>query len=138
MRWPRRFRDRGGDVILISGPADLDFPGVICVRTTSQMRDAVLEHLPGVDVVIKAAAPLDFRPREVAAQKIKKESGLDVQFVPTPDILSEIGESKNGTILVGFAAETENHIDFGLEKLRSKNLDLVVINAVAGPDSGFR
>ena len=74
---------------------------------------------------------------EVADQKIKKETGLDVQFVPTPDILSEIGRGKNGTILVGFAAETENHIDFGLEKLRSKNLDLVVINAVAGPDSAF-
>ena len=130
-------RDRGGEVILISGPADLDFPGVVRVRTTSQMRDAVLEHMPGVDVVIKAAAPLDFRPREVAAQKIKKESGLDIQFVPTSDILSEIGQGKNGTILVGFAAETENHIDFGLEKLRSKNLDLVVINAVAGPDSAF-
>ena len=95
------------------------------------------EHLPGADVVVKAAAPLDFRPADTARQKIKKGSGLDVRFEPTPDILGEIGNSKNGTVLVGFAAETENHIEFGLEKLRSKNLDLIVINGVSGPDSAF-
>lgn len=133
----RAVTERGGEVTLISGPTELEFPGTIRVRTTGEMRDAVLEHLPGADVVVKAAAPLDFRPAETARQKIKKGSGLDVRFEPTPDILGEIGNSKNGTVLVGFAAETENHIEFGLEKLRSKNLDLIVINGVSGPDSAF-
>ena len=133
----RAVTERGGEVTLISGPTELEFPGTIRVRTTGEMRDAVLEHLPGADVVVKAAAPLDFRPADTARQKIKKGSGLDVRFEPTPDILGEIGNSKNGTVLVGFAAETENHIEFGLEKLRSKNLDLIVINGVSGPDSAF-
>ncbi len=133
----RAVTERGGEVTLISGPTELEFPGTIRVRTTGEMRDAVLEHLPGADVVVKAAAPLDFRPAETARQKIKKGSGLDVRFEPTSDILGEIGNSKNGTVLVGFAAETENHIEFGLEKLRSKNLDLIVINGVSGPDSAF-
>ena len=133
----RAVTERGGEVTLISGPTELEFPGTIRVRTTGEMRDAVLEHLPGADVVVKAAAPMDFRPSDTARQKIKKGSGLDVRFEPTPDILGEIGNSKNGTVLVGFAAETENHIEFGLEKLRSKNLDLIVINGVSGPDSAF-
>jgi phosphopantothenoylcysteine decarboxylase/phosphopantothenate--cysteine ligase len=133
----RAVTERGGEVTLISGPTQLEFPGTIRVRTTAEMRDAVLNHLPDADVVVKAAAPLDFRPTRSSRQKIKKGSGLDVRFEPTPDILDEIGKSKNGAVLVGFAAETENHIEFGLEKLRSKNLDLIVINSVSGPDSAF-
>ncbi len=133
----RAVTERGGEVTLISGPTELEFPGTIRIRTTGEMRDAVLKYLPDADVVIKAAAPLDFRPASTSRQKIKKGSGLNISFEPTPDILGEVGKSKNGTILVGFAAETENHIEFGLEKLRSKNLDLVVINGVSGPDSAF-
>ncbi len=129
--------ERGGKVTLISGPTELEFPGTIRVRTTGEMRAAVLRHLPHADVVIKAAAPLDFRPKVTSREKIKKGSGLDIQFEPNPDILGEIGQAKNGTVLVGFAAETENHIEFGLEKLRAKNLDLIVINGVSGPDSAF-
>jgi len=130
-------RDRGGEVILVSGPASLDFPGVVRVRSTSEMRDAVLSRLEGVDVVIKAAAPLDFVVRTVASQKIHKEDGLEVRFDRAPDILRELGESRNGTILVGFAAETERHVQSGLAKLKAKNLDLIVVNPVEGPDSGF-
>jgi phosphopantothenoylcysteine decarboxylase/phosphopantothenate--cysteine ligase len=133
----RAVRDRGGDVILVSGPADLQFPGIIRVRTTAEMRDAVLAHFQDVDVVIKAAAPLDFRLVNAADRKIRKEEGLDLRFEPAPDILKEIGQSKNGTILVGFAAETENHVDSGIRKLESKNLDLIVINPVGGPDTAF-
>ena len=133
----RAVAERGGNVTLISGPTELEFPGTIRVRTTGEMREAVLRHLPDADVVVKAAAPLDFRPTATSSQKIKKGSGLDIQFEPTPDILGEIGQFKNGTVLVGFAAETQNHIEFGLEKLRSKNLDLIVINGVSGPDSAF-
>ena len=133
----RAASERGGEVTLISGPTELKFPGTVRVRTTDEMRDAVLKHLPDANVVIKAAAPMDFRPTSTSSQKIKKEAGLKLAFEPTPDILGDIGRSKNGTVLVGFAAETENHIEFGIKKLRSKNLDLIVINDVSGPHSAF-
>src|SRR5206468_3004279 len=86
--------------------------------------------------ILVTAGPLDFRPKAVATQKIKKKtSDLTLEFEPTIDILKELGNSKNGKILVGFAAETENHVQNGLEKLKSKNLDLIVVNPASGPDS---
>ena len=131
-------RSRGANVVLISGPTDSQFPGAIRVRTTEEMRRAVLENAQGADVVIKAAAPLDFRPKSVAAQKLKKRTaGLTLELEPNPDILQELGGRKDGAVLVGFAAETENHLKHGLEKLRAKNLDLIVVNPVSGPDSAF-
>jgi phosphopantothenoylcysteine decarboxylase/phosphopantothenate--cysteine ligase len=131
-------RNRGASVVLVSGPTDLDFPDTIRVRTTEEMRHAVLDNRSGADVVIKAAAPLDFRPKTVATQKIKKKTAdLTIELEPTNDILKELGSDKNGTILVGFAAETENHVANGLEKLRAKNLDLIVVNPASGPDSAF-
>jgi phosphopantothenoylcysteine decarboxylase/phosphopantothenate--cysteine ligase len=131
-------RNRGANVVLVSGPSELQFPGTIRVRTTEEMRRAVLDNAPGVDVVIKAAAPLDFRPKSVAPQKIKKKSAdLTLDLEPTVDILKELGGRKNGAILVGFAAETENHVKNGIEKLKAKNLDLIVVNPVNGPDSAF-
>lgn len=134
----RAARERGAEVTVVSGPTDLDFPGTIRVRTTEEMRRAVQERVGAVDVVIKAAAPLDFRPKTVAAQKIKKRhAALTIELEPTSDILEELGRSKDGKILVGFAAETENHFQHGLEKLKSKNLDLIVVNPVDGPNSAF-
>src|SRR5215467_1554249 len=131
-------RDRGAEVDVVSGPTDFDFPGMTRVRSTEDMRRTVIEKSVSADIVIKAAAPLDFRPKTTEARKIKKRSGaLNVEFEPTPDILQELGRSKNGKILVGFAAETENHIANGLEKLKAKNLDLIVVNPVGGPDSAF-
>jgi phosphopantothenoylcysteine decarboxylase / phosphopantothenate---cysteine ligase len=131
-------RDRGAGVVLVSGPTGLQFPGAIRVRTTEEMRRAVLENGADADVVIKAAAPLDFRPAAVAPQKIKKSTAdLTLQLEPTADILKELGSGKNGKVLVGFAAETENHVRNGLEKLKAKNLDLIVVNPVGGPDSAF-
>jgi len=131
-------RDRGADVVLVSGPTDLQFPGTIRVRTTDEMRRAVTENSQRADVVIKAAAPLDYRPKAVASQKIKKSAAdLTLQLEPTTDILKELGASKNGKVLVGFAAETENHVENGLQKLKAKNLDLIVVNPASGPDSAF-
>jgi phosphopantothenoylcysteine decarboxylase/phosphopantothenate--cysteine ligase len=131
-------RRRGADVTLISGPSNLDFPGVIRVRTTEQMRQAVVAHFENVDAVIKAAAPLDFRPKTVATQKIKKSKATSaIEVEPTPDILQELGRRKNGKVLVGFAAETEDLAANARAKLKAKNLDLVVVNPVGGPDSGF-
>ncbi len=134
----RAARDRGAEVTLISGPSDLEFPGTVRVRSTEQMRQAVLERFERAEVIIKAAAPLDFRPRAVAPQKIKKaKAGSSMDLVPTTDILEELGSRKNGKLLVGFAAETENLAKNAQAKLKAKNLDLIVVNPVGGPDSGF-
>jgi phosphopantothenoylcysteine decarboxylase/phosphopantothenate--cysteine ligase len=131
-------RNRGATVVLVSGPTELQFPSAIRVRTTEEMRRAVLENGADADVVIKAAAPLDFRPKSVAQQKIKKKTAdLTLDLEPTVDILKELGSHKNGKVLVGFAAETENHVKNGIEKLKTKNLDLIVVNPVSGPDSAF-
>ncbi|PYS54188.1 MAG: bifunctional phosphopantothenoylcysteine decarboxylase/phosphopantothenate--cysteine ligase CoaBC [Acidobacteria bacterium] len=131
-------RNRGAQVVLVSGPTGLDFPDTIRVRTTEEMRRAVVDNAAGADVVIKAAAPLDFRPKSVAAQKIKKKTAdFVLELEPTADILKDLGRDKNGRVLVGFAAETEDHLKHGLEKLRAKNLDLIVINPAGGPDSAF-
>ena len=131
-------RDRGANVVLVSGPTELQFPNAIRVRTTDEMRRAVLENGSDADVVIKAAAPLDFRPKSVASQKIKKSaSDLTLHLERTVDILKELGSHKNGKVLVGFAAETENHVKYGLEKLKAKNLDLIIVNPASGPDSAF-
>src|SRR5688572_29364075 len=134
----RAARDRGADVTLISGPSELDFPGVVRVRSTDEMRRAVLERFGAADVVIKAAAPLDIRAKTVAPQKIKKaRANSSLELEPTPDILQDLGAQKNGKLLVGFAAETENFITNARAKLKAKNLDLIVVNPVGGPDSGF-
>ena len=131
-------RNRGAEVVLVSGPTGLQFPNAVQVRTTEEMRNAVLDNAAGADVVIKAAAPLDFRPKSVSSQKIKKKTAdLTLELEPTQDILKELGATKNGKILVGFAAETENHVRNGIEKLKAKNLDLIVVNPANGPDSAF-
>src|SRR5215467_12263588 len=131
-------RNRGANVILVSGPSQMRFPNAIYVRTTEEMHTAVLQNAADADVVIKAAAPLDFRPKSVALQKIKKKNAsLVLDLEPTPDILRDLGSHKNGKVLVGFAAETEDHVKNGLEKLKAKNLDLIVVNPVSGPDSAF-
>ena len=134
----RAARSRGAEVTLVSGPTELEFPGVVRVRTTEEMRQAVAERFSKVDAVIKAAAPLDFRPKTVASQKIKKsKTNSTIDLEPTPDILQELGGRKNGKVLVGFAAETEDFTKNARTKLKAKNLDLIVVNPVGGPDSGF-
>jgi phosphopantothenoylcysteine decarboxylase/phosphopantothenate--cysteine ligase len=131
-------RNRGANVVLVSGPSELRFPSTIYVRTTEEMYRAVVENSADADVVIKAAAPLDFRPKAIASQKIKKKTAnLVLDLEPTVDILRELGGHKNGKVLVGFAAETEDHVKNGLEKLHAKNLDLIVVNPASGPDSAF-
>jgi len=129
---------RGAEVTLISGPSSLTFPGVIRVRSTADMRREVLHRFDDADAVIMAAAPLDFRPAAVAPQKIKKAKGKSaIDLEPTADILQELGTRKNGKVLAGFAAETENFIQNARAKLKGKNLDMIVVNPVGGPDSGF-
>ena len=134
----RAARERGADVTLISGPSSLSFPGVVWVRSTEDMHREVLKHFEHNDAVIMAAAPLDFRPKTVASQKIKKtKTSGSIELESTPDILAELGTRKNGKVLAGFAAETEDLTQNARTKLKAKNLDFIVVNPVGGPDSGF-
>jgi len=136
-------RDRGGNVTLISGPTHLNPPPGVDfhqIKTTEEMRQAVLEHSRTSNVVIKAAAPLDYRPKKIAEHKIKKVADVEsLEMERTPDILAELGASKdeNGLILVGFAAETQNLVHHASEKVKKKNLDMVVANDVSRSDAGF-
>jgi phosphopantothenoylcysteine decarboxylase/phosphopantothenate--cysteine ligase len=132
---------RGARVILVSGPTALDPPReaqVIQVESAQEMYDAVLAHLEAATVVIKAAAVADYRPKQVAREKIKKDERVpEVTLESTPDILAEVGKRKGGRILVGFAAETHDLVANASKKLQRKNLDLMVANDVSQPGAGF-
>ncbi len=132
---------RGADVTLVSGPSELPDPfGVTTVRvgTALEMRDAALAVYGSVDVVVGTAAVADVRPAQVAAEKIKKTDVPDViALVRNPDILAEMGELKDGRLLVGFAAETSDPVGHARAKLSAKHLDLVVANDVSDPALGF-
>jgi phosphopantothenoylcysteine decarboxylase/phosphopantothenate--cysteine ligase len=138
----RRALYRGASVILVAGPLKVEPPcGVrhIPVRTAREMYGQVLDLAPHVDVVVKAAAVADFRPAEEGKCKIKKEQ-MDpmLRLVRNPDILAELGRMKRpGQILVGFAAETDDVLARGREKLHKKNLDMLVLNDVSKPGAGF-
>ena len=133
---------RGAEVVLISGPGTVNAPPGACVvrvETTEQMRDAVASELPDADVLIMAAAPADFRASKIASEKIKKSSAPSaLGLAPTPDILaSTIDARRDGSIVVGFALETNDVIAHGREKLERKQLDLVVVNDATEKGAGF-
>lgn len=132
---------RGAAVTLIAGPTQLPGPPgveVVRVETAAEMRAAVLERLEGSDAVVKAAAVADFRPAEPLEGKLKKEAGPPtIRLEPTADILAELGERKGDRVLVGFAAETTDLEAAGRAKLAGKHLDLVVVNEVGRPGTGF-
>ena len=133
---------RGADVILVSGPSALQAsPGIrlIKIETAAQMREAVLKEYDDCHIVIKAAAVADYRVQEVADNKIKKSDALlTLVLEKNPDILFELGQRKNkGQILIGFAAETQNLLEFAQAKLQKKNLDMIVANDVSQKDAGF-
>jgi phosphopantothenoylcysteine decarboxylase/phosphopantothenate--cysteine ligase len=132
---------RGADVTLVVGPGTVEppeGPRVVRVATAEEMRLAVLEAVEDADAVIMAAAVADFRPREAAPGKLKKEEGPPrLELVPTPDILAELGQMKGDRVLVGFAAETEDVEAAGRTKLGAKRLDLLVANEVGREGTGF-
>jgi phosphopantothenoylcysteine decarboxylase/phosphopantothenate--cysteine ligase len=102
------------------------------------MRDAVLTGFDRADAVVMAAAVADFRPAEPASDKLKKDAGPPrIRLVPTPDILLELGRRKGDQVIVGFAAETGDLEAAGRHKLRSKRLDLIVVNEVGREGTGF-
>ncbi|MEG6585990.1 bifunctional phosphopantothenoylcysteine decarboxylase/phosphopantothenate--cysteine ligase CoaBC [Dendrosporobacter sp. 1207_IL3150] len=133
---------RGAQVTLISGPTSLQPPTGIDVRyieTAAEMQNAVLEEFNDSDIIIKAAAVADYRPQEVAVQKIKKTGeSITLTLVKNPDILYELGKiKKERQLLVGFAAETQDLIENAMSKMTRKNLDMIVANDVTMPGAGF-
>jgi phosphopantothenoylcysteine decarboxylase/phosphopantothenate--cysteine ligase len=135
--------DRGADVTLVLGPGTVEpppGPRVVRVETAEEMRAAVLEAAAGADAVVMAAAVADFRPTAPAPEKLKKELGPpELHLEPTPDILAELGSRRpEGLVLVGFAAETAGDaLEAGRGKLAAKGLDLLVVNEVGRPGTGF-
>lgn len=159
-------RDRGADVILISGPVALDAPYGVDVRrveTALQMRDAVFDAVKEADVLVMSAAVADYRPAEVAPQKLKKEGkvaqevdaegGFTLRLARNPDILGEIATASRQSevaerlpgddrprrrlVRIGFAAETSDVLTYARGKLAAKRLDLLIANDVSRSDSGF-
>ncbi len=131
---------RGARVLLVSGPTSLTPPGaaeVTRVESAEQMLNAVLNLLPQATIVIKTAAVSDYRPKLISEQKIKRKGAIALELEPTADILKEISVRKQSQIVIGFAAETENVLENGRQKLASKNLDGIVVNDVSHEGVGF-
>ncbi|WP_422448235.1 bifunctional phosphopantothenoylcysteine decarboxylase/phosphopantothenate--cysteine ligase CoaBC [Thermoanaerobacterium sp. DL9XJH110] len=133
---------RGGNVVLVSGPTNLEPPAglykFIPVETAREMQKAVLENFSWADVIIKAAAVADYRPKNYSTEKIKKRDGeTNLELVKNPDILQELGEKKTTQVLIGFAAETEDLEENAVKKLNNKKLDFIVVNDVTQEGAGF-
>ena len=132
---------RGAHVILVSGPTDLPVPegtDWVPVRTTEEMRTAVLDRSRDANVIIMAAAVSDYRPAASSRQKLKRgENTFTLQLEPTPDILAELGRDKGSRVLVGFAAETDDIAENARRKLTRKGVDMIVANDVTQEGAGF-
>ena len=135
---------QGGEVVLISGPVSIPVPrGVRCISVDSakQMHAAVNAELSGCDLFIGVAAVADYRPVQVAKQKIKKESqsnqNLELSMVENPDIIASVANSTPKPFVVGFAAETHNVLVHARGKRVRKGLDVIVVNDVSNADIGF-
>jgi phosphopantothenoylcysteine decarboxylase/phosphopantothenate--cysteine ligase len=132
----------GASVILISGPTHLKIQNnlieVVPVVSALEMYDACHRYFNDVDVAIAAAAVADYRPKNVAFQKIKKEAKeFTIELEKTKDILASMGEIKTHQFLIGFALETENEIENAKLKIQKKNLDLIVLNSLQDEGAGF-
>ena len=133
----------GASVVLITGPTSLKTTtsGIhrIDVTSADEMYQAVHQYFSQMDIAIFAAAVADYKPMEVASQKIKKTGGnLNIALQPTPDILASAGKIKKKQFLVGFALETDNELANAQDKLKRKNLDMVVLNSLKDEGAGFR
>ncbi len=134
-------RRRGADVTLVSGPVNLSCSEEIKridVKTTKQMLEACESVFDDVDIVIKAAAPADYYVVNQYDHKIKKSDGVfTIELAKNPDILETLGKKKGSHILVGFAAETNDLEAYARDKMKRKNLDMIVANDVSAPGAGF-
>lgn len=139
----RAARDRGAEVVLVTGPTFLTPPSgveVVPIETCLQLQAACEAHFDAADVTIGAAAPADYRPATYSDEKIKKQGdeALVLELVQNPDVIAGLGQRKRpGQVLIGFAAETQNLISHAQGKIRKKNLDMIVANDVKAPGSGF-
>jgi phosphopantothenoylcysteine decarboxylase/phosphopantothenate--cysteine ligase len=133
---------RGAEVRLISGATTVSPPVGIKtqhVETTLQMHNEVLQAFDGTDIVIMAAAPADYRPREFTPHKIKKtDAPLTLPLERNPDIAQALGEQKTHQTLVCFAAETDDLLENAKKKLIRKNCDLIVANDILAKGAGFQ
>lgn len=126
-------RNLGAEVILVSGPTELDIPEgltkFIKVRSAQEMYEATVKEFETVDIAIACAAVADYKPKVYSTEKIKKKDGdMSIILDRNPDILYEMGKLKKKQFLIGFAAETENIVENALGKLKRKNLDMIVAN----------
>jgi phosphopantothenoylcysteine decarboxylase/phosphopantothenate--cysteine ligase len=133
---------RGADVTLITGPTEIDLPVgpfVIAVETAEQMLMAVKDAIRDADALVMAAAVADFRPAAPASSKIKKSQGVSaLELEPAPDVLKETVAARPKRLrVVGFALETDDHLNNAQKKLVEKSLDLIVLNPATEPGSGF-
>ena len=137
--------DLGADVCLISTPTALTVPvgaRLVPVRTAEEIKDAVLAECADADALVMAAAVADFRPKHVAADKMKKRDGIpQIELEAAPDVLKAVAglrsKKQMPKVVVGFAAESRDLLDNAIEKLKSKNLDLIVANDISAADAGF-
>lgn len=131
----------GAAVTLITGPVSLTPPQgakVVSVESTEEMYRAVIEEYNNADIVIKAAAVSDYRPQEYMPNKMKKQKDeWSITLVKNRDILKELGKKKTHQFLIGFAAETDHVEQYALDKLKNKNLDMIVANDVSMEGAGF-
>lgn len=134
-------RERGAEVVLVSGPTNLNPPKdvkIINIKTNEEMKNEILQYFEWADIVIKSAAVADYKPKEYSEEKIKKGDGdLNLCLTRDNDILKSLGEIKIHQILVGFAAESNNVLENANKKLKNKNLDFIVANDITSSDTGF-
>ena len=135
-------RKRGFEVTLVSGPVSIPSPeGIIykMVETALEMREVLVDLFPQSDLTIMSAAVSDHRPEFLEGKKIKKNKFPEsLNLIPNPDILHELGSMKSPSQkLIGFAAESDDHIANGQKKLEAKNLDWIVVNDISNPKIGF-
>ena len=135
---------RGADVVLIAGPTDLDIPDGVKfkrITTTQEMLEKINLYFDDADVLIKAAAPSDYKPTHFSDKKIKKEIGKDIMeidFEKNPDIAAYFGaKKKKNQLIVGFAAETDDLLENASKKIQTKNLDFIIANDVTMEGAGF-
>lgn len=133
---------RGAEVTLISGPTSLAEPVVHCfesVRTAREMQERVHHHFDATDIVIMVAAVSDFRPACCKTQKIKKHTDVvQLELRSNDDILLSLTGRKDKQFMVGFAAESEKHMQSGMDKLKRKKLNMIVVNDITSVDTGFK
>lgn len=136
------FCNQGAEVTLVLGPSNFKPKNtsvkVIGVESAEEMFKACVEVFEKSDIAVLSAAVADYSPKEKSINKIKKSEGeMNIELTKTKDILAALGKSKSKQVLVGFALETENAVEYAKEKLKSKNLDLIIVNTTSAKNPAF-